>query len=258
MSTTADEILGILLALGAPAVVTKNKHPESEGNYRPRARHPGDMLDGYWPGRPSRVSPGSGFAIHFVERHNRLWLGAYLGSREREPDSGIFSLIVGDVQCFEIGDLNLDNPGQRGLRKILKQEGAMTYSYFDPASFFGDVRGRHTSRYLDTHIDQRDGPTYAMVQVKQRLQQKAFRKAVFGLHESRCVITGCDIPEMLEAAHLEGRSWQSGDNAAQDGIPLRVDLHRAYDAGLLKLDDQHRIIELDECLREAYGLYMVR
>jgi len=251
-------MVAILMTLGAPAVITKNKNPESEENYRAHARHSGTMLDGYWKGRPSRVSPGQGFAIHFVERQRRLWLGAYLGALEREKQDGVYSLIVGDVQCFEITDLNLNDPDQEGLRDILKQEGAVIYSYFDAKQFFQNERRNRVGRTVDLHIDERDGPTYTMVQVKFRLQQKAFRKAVFGLHEARCVITGCTVPEMLEAAHLEGRNWQDGENAAHDGIPLRADIHRAYDAGLLKLDDQHRIIELDARLDEAYGRYMTR
>lgn len=256
LPTTANEMVAILMALGAPAVITKNKHPESEENYRARARRSGTMLDGHWKGQPTRVSPGEGFAIHFVERHKRLWLGAYLGTQEREAQDGVFSLVVGQAQCFEIEDLDLGDPRQEELRGILKQDGAVIYSYFDPTKLSPEVRNR-VGRSADAHIDRRDGPTYTMAQVKLRLQRTAFRKAVFGLHGARCVITGCTVPEMLEAAHLVGRSWQDGENSARDGIPLRADIHRAYDAGLLKLDTQHRIKELDDRLREAYGQYMI-
>jgi putative restriction endonuclease len=95
-----------------------------------------------------------------------------------------------------------------------------------------------------------------MAEIKQRLQQKAFRKAVFDHRRARCVVTGCDVSELLEAAHLKDRCWENGDNGALDGIPLRVDLHRAYDAGLITLDYQHRVVELDERLREVYGQYL--
>jgi putative restriction endonuclease len=150
ITTTADELFATLISLGAPAVITKNKHPDSERNYRPRARRPGDMLDGYWVGAPMGVSPGEGFTIHFVERHNRLWLGDYLGVKEREEGSGVYSLIVGNVQCFEITDLNFDDQQQQGLKGILKQNGAVTYSYFDPADLLPDPRSRVIHRYVDT------------------------------------------------------------------------------------------------------------
>ncbi|WP_164853366.1 HNH endonuclease signature motif containing protein [Paraburkholderia kirstenboschensis] len=49
----------------------------------------------------------------------------------------------------------------------------------------------------------------------------------------QCAISGCDIPEALEAAHLRGRKWREGHNAAEDGILLRRDLHMLYDRELL-------------------------
>lgn len=66
-----------------------------------------------------------------------------------------------------------------------------------------------------------------------RPEQAAFRRAVFAAYENRCAITGCDVPEVLEAAHLHGRDWRVGHNAASDGILLRRDLHALYDRGLL-------------------------
>lgn len=71
--------------------------------------------------------------------------------------------------------------------------------------------------------------------VEIRQQQPAFRRAVFAAYGSRCAISGCDIPEALEAAHLHGRDWREGHNQAADGILLRRDLHTLYDRGLLVL-----------------------
>ncbi|WP_422086827.1 HNH endonuclease [Variovorax sp.] len=78
-------------------------------------------------------------------------------------------------------------------------------------------------------------------QVEVRTQQAAFRLAVFRACEGRCAVTGCDVPEALEAAHLSGRSWRSGHNAAEDGILLRCDLHTLYDRGLLVIDDAGQV-----------------
>ena len=82
ITLSAAELLNILRSFGAPAVITKNKHPESEGNFRECPDRPWQMLDGYWTGKPTRVTAGNGFAIHFVERLNRIWLGDYLGAEE--------------------------------------------------------------------------------------------------------------------------------------------------------------------------------
>jgi hypothetical protein len=69
-----------------------------------------------------------------------------------------------------------------------------------------------------------------------RPEQSAFRKRVGDAWGWRCAITGEDVPEALEAAHLPGTSWRTGDNAATDGILLRADLHRLLDAGLLRIE----------------------
>jgi hypothetical protein len=89
-------------------------------------------------------------------------------------------------------------------------------------------------------------------QVEVRTEQGAFRKAVFLGCGGRCVVSGCSIPEALDAAHLEGRSWRDGHNAASDGILLRRDLHALYDAGLLTLADD-MLVRLSPTVREHYG-----
>ena len=75
---------------------------------------------------------------------------------------------------------------------------------------------------------------FAMVEV--RVEQAPFRSAVFVACQGRCVISGCSVPEALEAAHLVGRKWRLGHNAAVDGILLRRDLHALYDSGALTID----------------------
>lgn len=242
---TASELEQLLSSLGGTTVVTKNKTEDGEKNYRPRDGHPGDMLDGCWTGRPNRVEPGAGFALHLVERKREIWLGDYLGVVE--DGHGRSSLIVGDVHRFEITDLDFTNSGQSRLKRLLKQNGSVTYSYIYPSDWDGDVGG--------PAAQVPEGPAYKMAQVKQRLHQRFFRDAVFSRYGRRCVVTGCDVEELLEAAHLDGSRWQDGDNTAENGIPLRVDIHRAYDRGLLELDRDHRLIRLDPSLEQQYGQY---
>ncbi|WP_371142425.1 HNH endonuclease [Burkholderia cepacia] len=244
---TAADLIALLASLGATCVITKNHHPESEKNFRSRPRHPGDMLDGYWMGQPGRVVPGAGFAIHLVERNNELWLGDYLGTLDE--GEGRFSLIVGDAQSFHITDLDFDNPAQKRLKDVLKQPGAVTYSYVEPEDWEGATD-------FDIAVDAApEGPAYKMAQVKQRMHQRAFRAAVFAHHGKKCMVTGCDVEELLEAAHLDGRNWQEGENTAADGVPLRVDIHRAYDRGLLKLDENFQIVDIAPALEEQYRQY---
>ncbi|MDR8032100.1 HNH endonuclease [Burkholderia cenocepacia] len=73
--------------------------------------------------------------------------------------------------------------------------------------------------------------------VEVRPQQAAFRRAVFVAYGGKCAVSGCDVPEALEAAHLHGRVWRDDHNQASDGILLRRDLHGLYDRDLLDLSN---------------------
>lgn len=245
----ASDLETLLRALGTLTVVTKNKDSEVEANFRPRPGHPTDMLDGKWTGEPKRMVPGRGFVLHLVEREKTIWLGEYRGCM---PETGSRnSLIVGNAQCFEVPDLDLSSPDQSNLRQVLKQPGAVTYSYFGPKDWAEDEGDQHeVSGSLQ-------GLTYRIAEVMQRLHQAAFRRAVFGKHGHRCIVTGCEAAELVEAAHLNGRSWVEGQNSADDGIPLRVDIHRAYDAGLIRLDERNRISYIADHLLGQYGHFRV-
>lgn len=70
-----------------------------------------------------------------------------------------------------------------------------------------------------------------------RPDQVAFRRRVFLEHKGACAVTGCTIPEALDAAHREGRDWRLGHNSGADGLLLRKDIHALYDAGLVNIDD---------------------
>lgn len=93
---------------------------------------------------------------------------------------------------------------------------------------------------------------FALVEV--RTQQAAFRRAVFMACGGRCVVSGCDVPEALDAAHLEGRSWRKGDNTAADGVLLRRDLHALYDMGLLTFLGAG-VVQLHREARDHYVAY---
>lgn len=99
-----------------------------------------------------------------------------------------------------------------------------------------------------------EGRVARFAQVEVRPQQQAFRDAVFRACEGRCVVSGCDVPEALEAAHLLGRDWRKGENCAVDGVLLRRDLHALYDRGLLKIQDSGAV-ELDPKVVAHYGVF---
>jgi predicted restriction endonuclease len=84
-----------------------------------------------------------------------------------------------------------------------------------------------------------------------RHEQSSFRDKVLERCGYRCVLTGCSVQATLEAAHLPGRDWRL-HNEAEDGIALRVDIHRLFDAGLIRLDGDMVIVS-DDLARTEYA-----
>ena len=236
----AVELLSLFQTVLWPAVITKNINPEAEDRFSYDQKND-RYLNGNWTGRPSKVSAGNAFCIHFVEKKKLVYVGDYQGVEEVEPANGRYKLVLTNVQCYEIADWEGAGASQSELRNILKQDGAVTYSYYVGLS--GNER--------------QGGPCFRMAEVKIRLQQSAFRKAVFAKNNFRCVITHCSVDALLEAAHLPGKSWQGGDNGADDGIPLRADLHRALDANLIRLNMNHQLVYVDPRLQREYGHYVL-
>ena len=66
-------------------------------------------------------------------------------------------------------------------------------------------------------------------EMPERPNQRRFRERLMRDYHGRCAVTGCDIPELLDAAHLI--PWRIGD----EGILLRVDLHRMLDRGVAEI-----------------------
>ena len=67
-----------------------------------------------------------------------------------------------------------------------------------------------------------------------RRGQSGFRTRILNAFQNQCVITGERIGEVLEAAHIIPFN-QGGDDTEANGLCLRVDVHRLFDAGHLRI-----------------------
>ena len=93
-----------------------------------------------------------------------------------------------------------------------------------------------------------------LAEVWSRPKQAKFRRAVFGLFGARCLITGCQTLAALEAAHILTVA-DRGSDKGWNGIPLRSDLHRLFDANLIGIEPGVWKIWLHKSLRADYGEY---
>lgn len=76
---------------------------------------------------------------------------------------------------------------------------------------------------------------------KPRLGQSSFRVMVTDAYKRRCAITGESTLLALEAAHIVPFSDEQGSHDVRNGLLLRADFHRLFDAGLVGVNQDLRI-----------------
>lgn len=78
--------------------------------------------------------------------------------------------------------------------------------------------------------------------VKVRVNQKFFRNTVLSSYNSKCCITGMDMPELLVASHIV--PWAINDSKRTDprnGLCLNVMHDKAFDRGLITVTEDYRV-----------------
>lgn len=87
----------------------------------------------------------------------------------------------------------------------------------------------------DTRVTQESERIRRWALRETRPEQQKFRREIAERDGLKCAITGCAIAEILDAAHLDPRAPGGSDDPA-NGMILRADIHRLFDAGLLSID----------------------
>lgn len=91
-------------------------------------------------------------------------------------------------------------------------------------------------------------------QIRERRGQQHFRDALRKRYGNRCLVTGCEILAVLEAAHI--RPYRgANDNHPENGLLLRSDIHTLFDLDLLGIEpEQLRVVLHPEVVKE-YGRF---
>lgn len=84
----------------------------------------------------------------------------------------------------------------------------------------------------------------------QRRGQKKFRDAVREMYGDKCVITGCEILEILEAAHINPYKGEK-DNHASNGLLLRADIHTLFDLDLIGIEPKELKVHLSDAVKKS-------
>ncbi len=93
----------------------------------------------------------------------------------------------------------------------------------------------------------------ALRAIRIRRGQAQFRAALFDAYGGRCAITGCAVPDVLEAAHITPHRGPL-TNHVTNGLLLRADLHTLFDCGLLAIHPETRkVVTADALAGSSYA-----
>lgn len=81
-----------------------------------------------------------------------------------------------------------------------------------------------------------------------RRGQRAFRDALIGAYGGCCAISGCNVLDVLEAAHIYPYCGPE-TNQVQNGLLLRADLHTLFDCDLIRVDPATMTVVVDARLK---------
>jgi hypothetical protein len=83
-----------------------------------------------------------------------------------------------------------------------------------------------------------------------RVGQPKFRRDLLSAYQNRCAVTGCDVPEALEAAHIY--HYQGPEtNYVSNGLVLRSDIHALFDKFLLTIDSNTMTVVINQNLEHT-------
>lgn len=89
-----------------------------------------------------------------------------------------------------------------------------------------------------------------MRQIKERRGQQGFRDDLRERYGDRCMISGCELMDVVEAAHIKPYR-EPNDHNAENGLLLRADLHTLFDLDLIGIEPTTLKVHLHPSMRLA-------
>lgn len=119
----------------------------------------------------------------------------------------------------------------------------VTYDSYGP---FNEDLNQIESDVFDPD-SQQDARNKILKQIVQRHGQKKFRESLLRIYNSRCLISKCNVPSVLEAAHITPYLG-SDTNKASNGLILRADIHTLWDLALIAINPEEMKVYISPVL----------
>lgn len=208
------------------------------------------------------IAPELASRIWGVDDNGKTWEYMYLLSKPQEVAVGVLDQSV----------VNHLNRGYRGFTRISDEKvNNILVNYDSLDQFFEQVFRcsiplSHVERELKRAEEEAEGSVLFdplnMVDGRQKVVrelirrqgQPQFRKKLLRAYAGKCVVTGCHVTAVLEAAHI-APYFGAESNAVQNGLLLRADIHTLFDLGKLKITPEGKVELHEELLGTDYKNY---
>lgn len=179
---------------------------------------------------------------------SRLIADGRLGRRKKNHAmNGVSPPIwLQDDRAPEVAQKLWSHPGVLDLAKIEPDSGpsiTLSDEEGDRSQFLED------STYTPTDEDQR---REVERQIRERRGQQHFRDLLRDRYGHKCLVTGCRVLAVVEAAHVKPYRGEN-DNHPENGLLLRSDIHTLFDLDLLGIEPDRLEVKLHPSLIEQYG-----
>lgn len=160
--------------------------------------------------------------------------------RQREGTFGISKLSISGYEVAEEFQQLINSATQKPISIVSKSK------LLEPEKSIG--------REKNDSLNERPIDEKVLREIKSRRGQPDFRKALLALLKGKCCISGCNVENVLEAAHIVPHS-EVTNYSVSNGLLLRADLHTLYDLNLIGINLDGKIYLSSNLIESDYWVY---
>ena len=176
--------------------------------------------------------------------------------KEAIENDTIFSTIISDANLeYKIDFINKEDDNKNDAKEskiqIISRRDNLCKLYENSNLLIdGENFPSNGTPELSRDFQQKNKAKLAIIQREQRDGQPQFRTILLNHYNNKCAVTGCDVVDVLDAAHIIPYT-ESYDNSECNGIILRTDLHRLFDRGMISFDPNSGRLVLSNVLAQS-------